>query len=373
LVAFASPYATTLTLPMQLLKRTTGHDIVLEWMRFMASMIGRTSPDTYADFAWKVHYPAICSAIKGSGAQQAAGTGKQGLAVGSGANSSDIVHRGAVAAVLPAQLPYGRKELCVSEIGVHMSVLPSIMISKPAMVAPFPAVLDEIKSAVISELGAYRSAVTKERHSGCDVPIQPLLTACRKGLMTMRSKVGKPLEQQRVVWRGATEAALAFGWCHEDGEVHGRSFVLQVLSSKNPDYAHKYSSASDLSEIGDESSSFKRRRGVADKDMVCGFKATFSKPMNEVYERQQLKKFKKLLGRLSEQRIGDMLKTEEDPVQTLKGIYIQLSKHHIRLRAIYRYYCRLGSNTLPGEKPVNHLGNVSAFDPNLIVVLISCC
>ena len=191
--------------------------------------------------------------------------------------------------------------------------------------------------------------------------------------MTMRSKVAKPLEQQRVVWRGATEAALAFGWCHEDGEVHGRSFVLQVLSSKNPDYAHKYSSANDLSEIGDESSSFKRRRGVADKDRVCGFKATFSKPMNEVYERQQLKKFKKLLGRLSEQRIGDMLKTEEDPVQTLKGIYIQLSKHHIRLRAIYRYYCRLGSNTLPGEKPVNHLGNVSTFDQNLIVVPISRC
>ena len=342
----------------------------------MASMIGRTSPDNYADFAWKVHYPAICSAIKGSGAQQAAGAGKQGLAIGSGANSIDIVHRGAVAAVLPAQLPYGRKELCVSEISVHMSVLPSIMISKPSMVAPFPAVLDEIKSAVMSELGAYKSAVMKERHSGCDVPIQALLTACRKGLMTIRSKVAKPLEQQRVVWRGATEVALAFGWSHEDGEVHGKSFVLQILASKNPDYAAKYSSTNDLTELGGESSRLKRRRGAADKDMICGFKATFSKPMNEVHERQQFKKFKKLLGRLSEQRIGDMLKTEEDPVQTLKGIYNQLGKHHIQLRAIYRYYCRLGCNTLPGEKPPNHIGNVSALVHNsirFISVLMSRC
>ena len=260
----------------------------------------------------------------------------------------------------PAQLPYAKNELCVSEVSVHMSVLPSIMLSHPAMVAPFPSILDEIKSSVISELGAYRAMVAKERHNTeTDVPMQPLVTACRKGMMTLRAKVAKPLEQQRVLWRGAAEIALAFGWSHEDGEVHGRSYVLKVLASKNPDYADKYCNANGLSEMSDENSSLKRRRGVADKEMVCGFKAEFLPVMNEVHERQQLKKFKKLLSRLSEQRIGDILKTEEDPIRSLNGIYSQLCKHHSRIRAIYRYYCRLGSNTLPGEKPVTYLGNVS--------------
>lgn len=332
----------------------------------MASIVARTSADTYADFAWKVHYPAIYSAIKGSGTQFGTTAGKQSLSISSGSSPNEVVHRGAVAAVHPAQLPYAKNELCVSEASVHMSVLPSILLSHPAMVAPFPAILDEIKSSVISELGAYRAMVAKERHNTeTDVPMQPLVTACRKGMMTMRSKVARPLEQQRVLWRGATETALAFGWCHEDGEVRGRSFVLQVLASKNPDYADKYSNTNDLSEITDENGSFKRRRGVADKEMLCGFKVEFMPIMNEVHERQQLKKFKKLLGRLSEQRIGDLLKTEDDPICSLKGIHNQLSKHHSRIRAIYRYYCRLGSNTLPGDKPVNYLGNVSACLVNL--------
>lgn len=336
--------------------------MVLEWMRVVAATVARTSPDAYSDFAWKVHYPALYAAIKGSGMQLGTSShGKQNVASGSSAAPNDIVHRGAAAAVQPAQLPYAKKELCAPEISVHMSVLPSIMVSHPAMVAPFPAILDEIKSAVISELGAYRAAMSKERHNtGADVPIQPLLSACRKGMILMRSKVAKPLEQQRVLWRGVTESALAFGWCHEDGEVRGKSFVLQVLASKNPDYAEKYSGTSELVVMGDEGNSLRRRRGVADKEMVCGFKAEFSPVMNEVHERQQLKKFKKLLGRLSDQRIGDMLKTDMDPVQSLKGIHSQLGKHHVRLRAIYRYYCRLGSNTLPGESPPNHIGNVSA-------------
>ena len=331
----------------------------------MASIVARTSAETYSDFAWKVHYPAIYSAIKGSGIQLGAAAGKQTLAVNSGSSPNEIVHRGAVAAVQPAQLPFAKNELCVSEVSVHMSVLPSIMLSHPAMVAPFPAILDEIKSAVISELGAYRAAVVKERHNTeTDIPLQPFVTACRKGMITMRSKVAKPLEQQRILWRGATETALAFGWCHEDGEVCGRSFVLQVLAAKNPDYADKYRNSSELAELSDEGGRSKRRRGVADKDMVSGFKVEFSPVMNEVHERRQLRKFKKLLGRLSEQRIGDILKTEDDPVCCLKGIHSQLSKHHSRIRAIYRYYCRLGSNTLPGEKPISYLGNVSTQQKN---------
>jgi hypothetical protein len=330
-------------------------------MRYVASTVARTSADTYADFAWKLHYPAIYSAIKGSGPQIGSAVGKQTLLITNASSPSEIIHRGAVTAVQPAQLPYSKNELCISEVSVHMSVLPSIMLSHPAMVAPFPAILDEIKSSVISELGAYRAAVAKERHNTeTDVPLQPLVTACRKGMMMMRSKVARPLEQQRVLWRGATETALAFGWCHEDGEVRGRSFVLQVLASKNPDYAEKYSDPKDVLDISDESGSVRRRRGVVDKEMVCGFKAEFMPVMNEVHERQQLKKFKKLLSRLSEQRIGDILKTEEDAISSLKGIHSQLSKHHSRLRAIYRYYCRLGSNTLPGEAPTNYLGNVSA-------------
>ncbi len=351
-----------MTTAIQLLKRSTGHDLVLEWMRFVSATVARTSPDAYTDFAWKVHYPALHAAIKGSGMQLGSSShGMLNLAAGSSAAPKDVIHRGTAMAVQPAQLPYAKKELCASEISVHMSVLPSIMLSRPAMVAPFPAILEEIKSSVITELGAYRAAIAKERHNaGADVAIQPLLSACRKGTIMMRSKVAKPLEQQRVLWRGVAESALAFGWCHEDGEVRGKSFVLQVLASKNPDYAEKYSNTSELAAMGDESSSFRRRRGVADKEMVCGFKAEFSPVMNEVHERQQLKRFKKLLGRLSDQRIGDMLKTDEDAVQSLKGIHIQLSKHHVRLRAIYRYYCRLGSNTLPGESPVNHIGNVSA-------------
>jgi hypothetical protein len=194
-----------------------------------------------------------------------------------------------------------------------------------------------------------------------EVPLQPFVSVCRKGMITMRSKVAKPLEQQRILWRGVTETALAFGWSHEDGEVRGRSFVLQVLSAKNPDYADKYRNTSDLSGINDQGGNSKRRRGVADKGMASGFKVEFLPAMNEVHERQQFKKFKKLLGRVSEQRIGDILKTEDDPALCLKGIHSQLSKHHSRIRAIYRHYCRLGSNTLPGEKPISYLGNVSVL------------
>ena len=342
---------------IQLLKRTTGHDLVLEWMRHMAATVARTSPDSYGDFAWKVQYPILYSAIRSSGVQLGAGAGKQNVASSS---INENIYRGALAAVQPAQLPYERAELCVPEMSVHFSVLPSIMISQPAMVAPFPAILEEIKTAVLSEHSAYKAAVMAKRHdASADVPIQPLFSACRKGIMTIRSKIAKPLEQQRVLWRGVTEAALAFGWCHEDGEVKGKSFALRVLASKNPDYADKYSNTGDVSEVDDEVSSFKRRRGVADKEMVCGYKATFSTVMNDVYEHQNLKKFKKLMSRLSDQRIGDMLKTEENPAKSLKGIHAALCKHHTRLKAIYRYYCRLGSNTAPGEKPISYLGNVS--------------
>jgi hypothetical protein len=326
----------------------------------MASTVARTSPDVYSDFAWKVHYPVLYSAIKGSGTQLGGVSGGKRVVISSQSSPNDIVHRGAVATCFPAQMPYTKKELCASDVSVHMSVLPTMLIQQPAMVAPFPSALDEIKSAVISELGAYRAAVAKERHNtDCDVPIQPLLSACRKGMISIRSKVAKPLEQQRILWRGLSESVLAFGWSHEDGEVHGRSAVLRVLASKNPDYAEKYSDTGELAAISNDSRSVRRRRGVADKDMVSGFKVEFSPVMNEVHERQQLRKFKKLLGRLSEQRIGDVLKTDEDPVQSLKGIHGQLSKHHVRLRAIFRYYCRLGSNTLPGESPPNHIGNVS--------------
>jgi len=329
-------------------------------MRYMAASIARTSPDTYGDFSWKVQYPTLLSAIKSSGVQLGAGAGRQNLAINSDGSMNDRVHRGAFAAVQPAQLPYERKELCVSEISVHLSVLPSIMISQPAMVAPFPALLEEIKTAVISEHSAYKSGVVAKRHdTSADVPIQPLLSACRKGIMAIRSKIAKPLEQQRVLWRGVTETVLAFGWSHEDGEVRGKSFALRVLASKNPDYAGKYSNAGDALEVDDDVSSFKRRRGVADKDMVCGYKVSFSSVMNEVHERQHLKKFKKLLGRLSDQRIGDMLKAEDNAAASLKGIHAELCKYHSRLRAIFRYYCRLGSNTLPGEKPISYLGNVN--------------
>jgi hypothetical protein len=325
----------------------------------MASTVARTSPDVYSDFAWKVHYPVLCSAIKGSGSQLGVVSGGKSVGISSQSNANDVVHRGAVAAVFPAQMPYHKKELCSSDVSVHMSVLPSLLIAQPSMVATFPSTLDEIKSAVISELGAYRTAVAKERHNtDGDVPMQPLLSACRKGMISIRTKVAKPLEQQRVLWRGLSESVLAFGWSHEDGEVHGRSDVLRVLASKNSDYAGKYCDASDLSASSDDSNGTRRRRGVADKDMVTGFKVEFSPVMNEVHERQQLRKFKKLLGRLSDQRIGDTLKTDQDPVQSLKGIHSHLSKHHVRLRAIFRYYCRLGSNTLPGESPVNYIGNV---------------
>jgi hypothetical protein len=62
--------------------------------------------------------------------------------------------------------------------------------------------------------------------------------------------------------------------------------------------------------MSDEGGRNKRRRGVADTDMVSGFNVEFSPVMNEIHERQQLRKFKKLLGRPSEQRIGDTMETE---------------------------------------------------------------
>lgn len=329
----------------------------------MASTVARTCPDNYKDFVWKVHYPAIYSAIQGSGVQLDRLTvGKKNVNLNDNSSLSAGVHRGAVAAVMPATLPYAKNELCMSLDSVHMSVLTSIFVTQPTMIAPFPAILDEVKSAVISELSAHKAALAKDRHNkGCDVPLQPLLSACRKGINTIRSKVAKPLEQQRILWRGVTEAALAFGWCHEDGEVVGKSFVLQVLASNNSDYAGVYSSTgSDFAVIGSEGSNFRRQRGVADKELVKGFKAEFSPLINEIFQRQQLKKFKKLMTRLSELRIGDLLKADDDPVQSLKGVHRELTKHHMRLRAIFRYYCRLGSNTVPGEKPISYLGNVSA-------------